>query len=149
MLSGMAPYLGPSLAALIPLVRKGLRDSVTLGSGLPRAPLYFRDGAFELHRLSGGEGFGVQPDLVRPFVDEGLLVRAVTWQELIAWLCEHWDAASWGEPLGRDQQLRLTFTDGKTLVAATLEVAAGACRAARAANAAVDFDVIRGKQRSR
>ena len=35
----VAPYLGPNLSALIGLVRQGLPGGVTLGAGLPRAPL--------------------------------------------------------------------------------------------------------------
>ena len=167
----MAPYGGPNLAALVALLRDGLRDSVTLGHGLPRAPIHFRDGGFELHALSGGSGFGVQADMVEPFVDEGLVVRVATWQALMAWLCEHWDRASWGEPLREDESLRLRFDGDRRavgialhrelgigladalkqaqagVVAATLEVAAAACRAARAAGAAVDFDVVRAKKR--
>ena len=144
----MAPYAGPNLAALIPLLRQGLRQSVTLGVGLPRAPIYFRDGAFELHALSGGEGFGVQADLVNPFVDDGVRVRAATWQELVAWLCENWDRSSWGEPLARGEALRVTF-GAEQADCATLDDAAAACRAARAAHAALDFDVVRAQKRPR
>jgi hypothetical protein len=167
-MGSMAPYVGPSLAALIPLLQQRRLDVAPLGSGLPRALVEHRDGAFELHAMAGGEGFGVQADRVTPFVDAGVLVRAVTWQELVAWLCEHWDTGRYGDALSAGEQLRLTFSgDSKAigialrrelqlgladcighakdgLVAATIDVAARACRAARSANAAVDFAVIRG-----
>lgn len=82
-------------------------------------------------------------------------------------MCEHWDRASYGEPLAPDQQLRLTFagdlgalgvalhrelgrgladcmTQAKAgLLAATLDDAAAAVRAARAAHATFDFEVVR------
>jgi hypothetical protein len=88
-----------------------------------------------------------------------------TWQQVAAWLCEHW---VYGDPWGnRNERLRLRFTGEPgavttalhreletALVAAqtlakeglevlTVEEAAAACRAARAAGAQVDFDVIK------
>jgi hypothetical protein len=160
----MAPYGGPSIAELVAMFRRGKPPHApTLGFGLPRAPLYEKDGGFELHRLSGGEGFGVQPDLVSPFVDEGIIVRTATWQEMIAWLCEHWQD-DWGPAMRKGEKLVVAFRgDTKALATALhhemsiglteamahareglaidrIKTAASVCRAARLAGVAIDFD---------
>lgn len=147
------------------MFRKGkLAYAPTLGFGIPRAPLAEKDGGYELRRLSGGEGFGVQPDLVSPFVDEGIIVTTKTWQEMVAWLCEHWEE-DWGAPFKHGEKLVLRFAgDAKAiatalhremdiglaeamdhardgLAVARIEHASAACRAARTANATLDFDV--------
>src|SRR5438874_12421865 len=100
------------------MFRRGkLSSPQTLGFGLPRAPLHATEGGFELRRLSGGEGFGVQADLVNPFVDEGVIVRTTTWQEMIAWLCEHWQD-DWGSALRNGEKLVVKF-EGDTKAIAT------------------------------
>ena len=137
-----------------------------LGYGLPRATFHQNAGVFELRGLSGGAGFGVQAELTEPFKDAGTLVQG-TWRELVVWLCEHWDIEQYGDPWEKSgkKRLRVTFegdvhaiglalrhelgiglTDAmaqarKGVAAATLAIAAGACRAARTANARIDFDV--------
>jgi len=160
----MAPYGGPSLVDVVKLLKQGELPHA-LGFGLPRA--HFQqgpDGVLELRGLAGGEGFGVQADRVNPFVDAGSLVRG-TWQEIVAWLCEHWD---YGDPWGRsNERLHVRFAgDRKALAMAihrelqiglteaqkraeqgiavrTLEDAAAVVRVARTVGAAVDFDVIK------
>jgi hypothetical protein len=161
----MAPYLGPSIVELVVSFRRGKLDHAALGFGLPRAPLDEKDGGFELRRLSGGEGFGVQADLVSPFVDEGVIVATKTWQEMIAWLCEHWEH-DWGMPFKDGEKLVVNFAGDAKAIATALhremdlglaeameharggltvdraERASAACRAARVANAALDFDAV-------
>ena len=135
----MAPYGGPSLTEVVKLLAAGQLPHA-LGSGLPRAQFQRgTDGVLELRGLAGGEGFGVQADLVSPFVDAGPLVRG-TWQQIVGWLCEHWD---YGEVWGtRGERLRIRFAD-QSIVAQTLDEAAAACRAARTAGAAVELDVVK------
>jgi hypothetical protein len=160
----MAPYGGPSLIEVVKLLAKGQLPHA-LGSGLPRAQ--FRQGedaVLELRGLSGGEGFGVQADLVNPFVDSGTLVRG-TWQEVVAWLCEHWDYGdAWGTSNERlhvrfigerraltvalRRELQIGLTDAQRhadqgIAPVTLDELAAACRAARTAGAQVDFDVVK------
>src|SRR5258706_3394031 len=127
----MAPYGGPTIAQLIPLLKKGLPDSVALGFGIPKATLTNKDGTFELRGLSGGEGFGVQADLVNPFVDTGVLFQTTRWQDVIAWLCENW-AEGWGDALKKGEQLRIHVEGAEAILATKLKAAAEACRAARA-----------------
>jgi hypothetical protein len=160
----MAPYGGPNLAALLSLLQNGMKQTVALGFGIPKATLAFTDGMFELRALSGGDGFGVQADLVTPFKDEGPLVRTATWQEMFAWLCESW-RDDWGAPLKKNEQLRIRFSGGDAhalalalrgelglgltdamthandgITARSVKTAAAACRAARSAGSTVDFD---------
>lgn len=161
----MAPYAGPNIVALVAMCRRGkLVEHATLGFGIPRAPLAEKDGGFELRRLSGGEGFGVQPDLANPFVDAGVIVTTKTWQEMIAWLCEHWES-DWGAAFEDDEALVVKFSGDTKAIATALHremglglsdamerardglrvedarAAAAACRAARTASASVDFTI--------
>lgn len=136
----MAPYGGPSLLEVVKLLAKG-QLPYALGSGLPQATFqHGPDGVLELRGLSGGEGFGVQADLVNPFVDAGPLVRG-TWQQVVAWLCEHWD---YGPPWGHasKERLKVRFAD-KELTALSLAEAAAACREAHRSRAPIDFEVVR------
>jgi hypothetical protein len=160
----MAPYGGPSIVELVVMFRSGKRDVPALGFGIPRAPLTGKDGGgFELRRLSGGEGFGVQADLVNPFVDAGVIVATKTWQEMIAWLCEHWEE-DWGLSFKSGEKLVVKFDgDAKTIATALhrevelglaeamqharegltvdrIARASAACRVARVAGAQLDFD---------
>jgi hypothetical protein len=162
----MAPYAGPSIVQLAAMFRAGKLDAPALGFGIPRAPLVaHKDGTFELRRLSGGEGFGVQADLVSPFVDEGIIVTTKTWQDMIAWLCEHWEG-DWGQSFKDGERLVVKFTgDAKAIAAALhremdvglmdamnhardgftvgrIDEAAAVCRAARSASATLDFEAV-------
>jgi hypothetical protein len=159
----MAPYCGPSLPMLVKTLAKG-EVPWALGTGVPQAQFERGpDGVLELRGLSGGAGFGVQADMVQPFVDAGVLVRG-EWQEIIAWLCEHW---SYGEPWGSGERLHVRFAGqphglGAALerelaiaggqaqemveqgvVLVTLEQAGAVCKAARIAGARMEFEVVK------
>lgn len=161
----MAPYGGPPLTMIVRTFKKGQLPHA-LGTGVPKAQFQRGpDGKVELRGLAGGAGFGVQADLVQPFVDAGCLVRGA-WQEIVAWLCEHW---TYGDPWGRGERLHMRFAARPQALAAALErelgigdreaqemvergaapltmaEAAAACRAARSAGAQMDFDVVKVK----
>ena len=160
----MAPYGGPSLIEIVKQLKKG-KLPYAVGFGLPRAQFVRGgDGVLELRGLSGGEGFGVQPDLVNPFVDAGVLARG-SWQEVVAWLCEHWDFGdAWGQTKERlhvrfsgdsraianalHRELQLGLAEAQTVAAqgitvVSLEKASAVCRAARTAGTQLDFDIVR------
>ncbi len=103
----MAPYSGPSLAECIRLVLTGQIPSA-LGFGLPRAVVKRTGEVWSLIAMRGGEGFGVQADLVRPFEEYLTIGQAVTPLKFCILLIQQWDEGPYGTSFPPHQALEMT-----------------------------------------